>query len=522
MPLSGSAAVGEALSKQTGGAPTLPQESVEVRVDAWIVGATPREPATNGEARPDVELETGKSYIVKVTLTARSSQRETIALEGDTKIKLMWEGAPCVRFLDDPQQRSPADLVYGRTTLDFRLVVEGQAPLSEGVIRLYAGVCRLVRYPEPLLRVAIGGKYHMPPPELETKARVKLAADPSDPRFAILHVFAAGNQLGILGWHAKIGRFDAVIPQPDTSLAVADGKQSFADAYLRIVDYNQHSIGKLIKWLDDVLKATEDRVSIVIAEYTDSRVPWEMLTLDGTSAPLGARVQITRWTEIQFYADQVTLDLQEQYCGSGSVVRFVDESRLKNSQVETNELVKCKQLPCSTVEKLGEILRNPPGNVAVVFMACHGIIAKDKEHETVELVDAANPSKNITLLSLAGLQRPKSQPTLIVNACHSGRLVRGRRGISGLPEVFLSSFSKAFLGTLGAVREEVAAEVGADLLKEARSAGGLRIPDFLLRLRRQAAERFDTDTMEEAWRFVSYFMYVYYGPLDACVRIESA
>src|SRR5262249_11290125 len=136
----------------------------------------------------------------------------------------------------------------------------------------------------------------------------------------------------------------------------------------------------------------------------------------------------------------------------------------------------------------------------------------------VELKDVKNPSKSIRPLNLVGLPQPPSPPAIVINACHSARLVRTGDGLSGFPEFFLGTFARSFLGTLGAVDDEAAGAGGAELVKAARNPGGVCIAEFLLRLRRQAAEEWKKD--RRAWRYVSYFMYVFYGsPRD---RLEIA
>jgi hypothetical protein len=134
------------------------------------------------------------------------------------------------------------------------------------------------------------------------------------------------------------------------------------------------------------------------------------------------------------------------------------------------------------------------------------------------LEDAKNPSKKIKPLNLVGLPEPTRPPAIVINACHSARLVRTSEGISGFPEFFLGTFARSFLGTLGAVDDEAAGAVGAELVKAARRPGGVRIAEFLLQLRRRAAEEFKKEP--RAWKFVSCFMYVFYGsPRD---RLEIA
>ena len=309
------------------------------------------------------------------------------------------------------------------------------------------------------------------------------------------------------------------IPQPPISLADVAGEEPSIRVHQAVLEYCRASAPDLLKWLHDVLECTHGDVSILVTEHSDSRVPWEMLVLEDGGLPLGARVVVTRWTMVHSYKDRVWLDPREATFRSGLVVKFVDSARLAQSKAEDVELLKCAVVSCDSVKKLAATLWTLPENAALVFLACHGIFAKDQAHGT-ELRDANLPGGAITTLDLEGLPTPPAgrQPALVVNACHSARLVRTPLGVSGLPAFFLASFTKSYLGTVGAVDEEVAAEVGARLIKEARTEGGVQIPEFLLQLRRAAAEAFDGRT--KARSFVSTFMYVYYGSLNGGLRLD--
>ena len=116
----------------------------------------------------------------------------------------------------------------------------------------------------------------------------------------------------------------------------------------------------------------------------------------------------------------------------------------------------------------------------------------------------------------------RDRPAIVINACHSARLVRmqNRRAISGFPAFFLSYFATSFIGTLGAVDDKLAAEIGARLLKEARSADGVRLAAFLLEVRRQAVEEYKRGG--GTVRLVSSFMYVLYGGIGDYLKLNEA
>ena len=271
--------------------------------------------------------------------------------------------------------------------------------------------------------------------------------------------------------------------------------------------------------MDDVLRKSKDDVAIVIVEHADTRVPWEMLVLEAGDVPLGARAMVTRWTSVQRYKDNVWLLLQSDEPHVGQVLNFVDTAGLAYTGPERDELLECAGVESESVTALLKSLRQLPPDVSLVFLACHGVFAKDEQHRTM-LKDLANPTGYISTLKLEGLTLPEAPPALIINACHSARLTRTDDLISGLPEFFLSSFARSFLGTIGAVDDAVAAAVGAGLLKAARGPNGVRIPEFLMQLRKNAAADFKKGGMK-ARAFVSHFMYVFYGSPRERIRLKS-
>jgi hypothetical protein len=243
-----------------------------------------------------------------------------------------------------------------------------------------------------------------------------------------------------------------------------------------------------------------------------------MLKLNDREPPVGASIVVTRWTAIQNYDKSVVLNPNREEPLEGRVLNFVNSTRLAHSRQEMVELEQCDQVGCESAELFAQALRKVPAKTAMVFLASHGTFVRDAEHRHA-LFGTREDEDPITTLSLEGLAPPAVRPALIVNACHSARVSRTAAGVTGFPELFLASFARCYLGTLGAVDEALAAEVGAKLLREARSPGGVDLPQFLLRLRRDEARNYEEH--ETARRMVSAFMYVYYGPVKGVLRLAS-
>lgn len=513
---------GEALAQATSGKqvprrPGAPREIIYARVELQIEEAVTGE-VLYGEPDQPLPLAVGTAYRAWVTLYKVADPAEAFTIAGSARLEFRWQG-PAVKVLDAVCDVTPAQFIDGACSIEFLLHVPADAPIATGRILLVypAGS---VRKTQVLLECSISGAHHAAPPDLEQALQVRLSPD-RDPRLAFLHIGAQQDELRVRGYHPLVAPLDAVIPQPKLSLADIVDEQPSINIYKKVLEYSRQAVPALLSWLGAVLEKTGNDVSIIVVEHADSRVPWEMLVLKKGGKPLGASAMVTRWTAVKNYADTVWLDPQSPSRHAGRVVKYVDAASLQQSQAENDELLKCAHVSCGSVEDLHKVLRQLPADATFVFVACHGILAKDADH-AVELQatpDAPNPSGNITTLSLEDLQPAAHQPVLFVNACHSARLLRTQRGVSGLPEFFLSSFASSFMGTLGVVDEDFAAHVGAQLVREARSKDGVRLPEFLLRLRQQAVQ--DFDGRSNARRFVSAFMYVFYGSLHSQLQLKS-
>jgi hypothetical protein len=467
----------------------------------------------------DVELGSDAQYRVRLSLRRTMVVDGAIPVDDEVELQLNWRGSSVVRISSQqPHIVRPSDLAQGGCDLEFQMELESGAPIHTGSIDLHYFIGD-ARKSQHMLNVGVTGVHYAAPDAWAEEIRVRLPAV-ADRKLAVLHVSACNDALTVKGFHPSVKPLSTTILQPPISLADVAGEEPSLRVYKAVLEYCRENAADLLGWLLNVLERTGGDVSILVTEHADSRVPWEMLVLEEGGLPLGARVGVTRWTMIQNFQNRVWLDPREVADRRGLVVRFVDSARLSRSKAEEEELLKCAAVPCDSVKQLTETLWTLPENAALVFLACHGIFAKNQAHGT-ELMDAKLPGGAITTLDLEGLPRPAAgkEPVLVVNACHSARLVRTQRGVSGLPAFFLASFTKSYLGTIGAVDEEVAADVGARLIKEARAQEGVRIPEFLLRLRREAADVFDGKT--KARRFVSAFMYVYYGSLNGGLSLDA-
>jgi len=522
MPLDGPGAIG--LASATRQAPPRVQLVPPQRLSVDVIShlrTVEGKVLYGAEAGAPVSLAPGNSYEVIVFLQSVTGGAARIAPSQGTELFATWEGEKVVRLSSEKYPFTAERFTDGYYPLVFTLDVPGDAPKCQGRLLLvyYEGSAAKSTH---LLDVSIAGDYYTPPPELLAAAMIRLEGN-RNPHLAWLHVESAGDELKVTGFHSGAGRFEGMIPQPDVSLADADDEQPSKKVYKTVLAYSRATIPKLLAWLDAVITESPDKLAIVIAEHADSRVPWEMLVLTAGDVPLGAKVVVTRWTAVLQNKDTRPLEVRDdtakppdETAKEGRVLKFIDSARLKHSTAEELALKECAHSSCESVSAVFEL--QPPDDVTLVFVACHGILAKDKAHE-VELEDAANPSGKITTLDLEGLPEPVNRPVLVVNACHSARLVRSHKHISGLPAFFLSSFARSYLGTLGAIDEKAGAAIGAALLRDARRPEGVAIGEFLLKLRQRAVEEFKEK--KKARPLVTSFMYVFYGSPWDRIRLKA-
>ena len=493
---------------------------VLARVDIEIGQVTLRdtraeEPGLSGNLSPG-------RYPILVTFR-RTSERggHTIEVTGQAEIQLEWTGGDSKvtisKELYDPISAAVLPESGDCLELEYQLDIPADAAMSEGCIQL-TYISGQVRRCVSLVHLSIAGEYRAAPVDFEKNVRLELGGAVRDKSLAVLHVSARNDKLDVTGYHPLVECLITSIPQPPVSLVDARNEQPTLEVYKKVIEYCRTQIPDVVKWLTKVLQSTEKNVAIVVVEHADSRVPWEMLKLNEKDPPVGASVVVTRWTAIQNYDKPVVLNPNCEELLEGLVLNFVNSTRLAKSRLEMDELEKCNQVNCTSADLFVRALAKMPAKTALVFLASHGTFVKDAAHRNA-LFGAMEDEDPVTTLSLEGLPSPAVRPALIVNACHSARISRTAAGVTGFPELFLAYFAHCYLGTLGAVDETLAAEVGAKLLSEARSPQGVDLPKFLLKLRQDEVRNYAEK--ETARRLVSAFMYVYYGPVKGILRLAA-
>jgi hypothetical protein len=456
-----------------------------------------------------LELATGAKFRVLVDLRQADAGRAEMGIVERATFELHWAGNTSVKISNQRIDVAADEVSNGGRALAYELEVLSGAPVGNGTLSLLH-VERSKRGRILLAEVDILGAYHPPPKEIAEYFDVDLDPVPNE-SIVVVHVAAAAadDRFTVRVFHPSVELRCFEVARPGKHL-VDTGRA--IDVYRSVWQYSSTTAGEVAKSLDTLIKEHFYQLSIVVLEYLDSRVPWEMLILNADGDVLGASARVVRWAPVRYFGDPRRIDPLLETELTGRVFRLVDAKHLENVDAEDRELGDCDLVTCKSLEALRDDLDTLPNDIALVFLACHGTIAKDAK--ALDEVRLANPDAEVRVVDLEGLKAPETRPALLLNACFSAR-----QRVSGFADLFLRAFSHSFLGTMGQVDDKVAGKVGAEFVKAALSPEGVNVASFLFHLRRDAAANVKKGGHFE---FVHRFMYVYYGSLGDKVRLQRA
>ena len=348
------------------------------------------------------------------------------------------------------------------------------------------------------------------------------------PNIAVLKVDRSGTDMFL------VQGFSSVIPLPKKkkklrykrpSLALGDlarkgspktpsqivGKlRLWSEAKPEIVDW-------LIKVREDLRRALDEELYLVIADGTGFDIPWEMLDLSpATTIPryLGALVPVVRWHPC---LDKIEKGLYAE-ANPGGMLAYVDKG-LAGSGAELKLL---RNLDLRLSDDLVDFLRLlgvEESGVGLVYLACHGIFVHDdvngvwfessldKEHRLVlgklywESLSLLQSSKSVVFLNVCDSARP-----VLDEAINDDRL-------RGFVNLFLSKGASGVIGTVGMIGEKFASDTTQELVNASLETPGCSIAVLLRNMRSTAIKGFSDKINDESaqLRVVYAFMYVYYG-----------
>jgi hypothetical protein len=356
----------------------------------------------------------------------------------------------------------------------------------------------------------------------------------------VLHVVpSVMGKVYVRSYWDKHREFEIEISKPAKSLAQFIEKPEWPQSIIGLMRSEQYDHPQLIRWVKENLQRhdqNDQRFFIIILDDADSDIAWELMPVRfgigektprpaglGDEIPLGALAVVSRWIPGLRWGDVFQKLRVEREDLKGSVVACLDEYGLTAAAVEGEALSSFKTERWDALHSLVGRLSRPLDGVALVYLASHGTIVQDVGEETFVL-SSLKPYQQIKVHSfeyLPFISDPGRRPVLMVNACHSAWLFSCGDARRGLPMVFLKRLAKGFVGTIGPVDSQYAAEIAQHILGAIRSSeNGICIAEALQALRVDAVRRVQADpTKDQNWSNYLYtFMYVYYG--NPCARLQ--
>lgn len=291
----------------------------------------------------------------------------------------------------------------------------------------------------------------------------------------------------------------------------------------------------LADWLNDLRARHGDALHLVVWDDTDFEIPWELLSLDdspprtgpgpaGGPEPLGALVPVTRWTSS---CEQGRPLLGDGKDCSGGVLSYFDHAMRRDQDAFRHTAHEPYTDPDDFLTALGGADRSP----GLVYMGCHGTHGSDLEHLRLDNLSWYEVAER-PLHALAG-----GRTAVVLNVCHSGRLVRNHDGgedeLRGFCELFLREGAAACVATRGEVSDTAARELLAHLVEHTRRTPGRPLAAMLRDFRARALvalpdpvprtrgrdRAVDNDGQRRVLHYLYAFMYVYYGHPHTTLRL---
>ncbi len=480
-----------------------------------------------GEKAPHVQMQgsqalliPGQKYTVRVGLIPAEGDSGAQDIPDTVLLSVAWRGPEGVTVQTNSARVFPSEL-SAPIHRDFRLEtmlgakdVQGQLVLvrtdTRGALDITILPVHVVELPAGILL----------PELLRQRCLVDIDQPPSSPETtAILHVEASNRKLRLRGFHVTVGEADAEIFEPSVSLVQSgQDNQSTQKILAEVRKFSRRNTGSLQTWLQELVQLGP-AMALVIQEHAETRVPWEMVEVK--DKPLGAQIGVVRWLTAKSSDGAVRLQTKRKQW-TGRALSYVDTIGLSEPRKEQAALVRCEHDACADIQEFRQALCQSEVTHALLFVASHGVMARDNEHAGA-FGSLEETHLQITSLDLESLDSHKGErPLAFINACHSARLWHDQYGLTGLPEVFLSKFAGAYLGTLGEVEEGLAASIGERILQAAREDPGVCIPRLLQELRAEAFHQLKPLEGPSRSRYVNTFLYVFYGSPESWLLLKPS
>jgi hypothetical protein len=494
-------------------------------------------------------LSPGKDYIATLRLTygtgLTNAARPNFKLLGEfLSLNLVFRGyeeefdislspdSPCGSEDEDGRIHVfRQELLAKACQIHFRFRLPLNCPLLE--TDLYVDCCEPQfisdhRFEAPKIPVLLQGRAL----SAEDSQRLNILPGIPIPRnWAMLHVTEPRSKLlKLSGWHSRSplsGITELKIPQYFDLTEWLEKSASAEWILQKIREFSNQTVPpELSSWLENVLQSPSDNAVIFIVEHTKTAVPWELLSFDVEY--LGTRSEVVRWINIP--KRKLNIEKEKHH---GSVTSFFADEIKKKGRPELAELEKVGHVQLPNRDEFLNVLDKNLSKIGLIYLGYHAILSDREGAPYWVLKSPGNPSQNVNDMKLQSLRwHDEGLPVWIINACHSARLIRESEEendetpqLIGLPKDFLSFVARAYIGTLGQVRDPYASEIGAQILQKIReSSNGASLSQILRDLRSEIAEDFRLlgSSQDEQERFLYTFMYVFYGNPRLRLSVEPA
>ncbi|MDF5711350.1 MAG: CHAT domain-containing protein [Nostoc sp. S4] len=357
------------------------------------------------------------------------------------------------------------------------------------------------------------------------------------PNVAILHIYPDGqDEYCVWGGHVY-EKLDPTEPQkkPFLSLGEQVTQRVYPDEIKRrMKDFSYVNL-ELRKWIKHLRNKFGEHLCLVISDYTDFEIPWEMLELSPYQSPnqyIGALITTVRWRKVISVVkdDYLELEFKVDEC-IGKTVAYLLDTELEGARDELETLTKLQATiyqssEDNSIHKFHTYLQCDYADHSFVYISCHGTFKNNPKEMTLGSEFKNNQQLNLETLKELPLNLvQKSQGIVFLNACHSAReqvdpVIRHSYRM-GFVELFLAQGARGVIGTLAAVGDIYAAEFACELIKESLTSPQLSVAAILKKLRSKAVENLGNNPTEKQLLSLIYrFMYVYYGNPMTVLRLK--
>lgn len=370
-------------------------------------------------------------------------------------------------------------------------------------------------------------------PDLEKfpYSEMYITKDPPE-NVAVLHIYENGDGKYSLLGGSHYHKLPATEPLQKPNITLRNLFQRDSTEVSKNIQDTQRNMKRfskinlpLRKWLKS-LRNTESDICLVIADFTDYEIPWEMfsLSLEGKSEDsyIGTSISIARWRYIIMEDDNLNLQFEKEIC-VGTTIAY------QNNDLGESIWNGLRAILYKDVKQFQSHLIKKDIDCGLIYLTGIGVIRENEEE--VIFGSELDDSQQITIRELEREQLQliqNSKLLVFINASYSGvhfkDLDVSDSYTWGWVEFFLSRGAQGVIGSLGGVRNNYAFEFAHDFIHASQSSPHLSIAALIKNLRYQLVqESKNSSDAEEKQKslekLIHSFMYVYYGNPMMALRL---